>query len=217
MSFHEAPTDTLPRSDGSGLSWTMAGAYPDVVDLVTNARNVAECMLADALPRRWGHVQAVARKATHVAWVFPEDDRQILVAAAWLHDIGYAPEAASTGLHALDGARWLRDHEFNSRVSSLVAYHSCALFEADERGLSDELTAEFSHEDSPVTDTLWYADMTTGPDGQDFDVLDRLAEIRSRYGPDHLVTRFWARAEPSILAAVARTKERLSAGSVHPM
>jgi DNA-binding Xre family transcriptional regulator len=30
-------------------------------------------------------------------------------AAAWLHDIGYAPDLIVTGLHALDGARYLRD------------------------------------------------------------------------------------------------------------
>jgi hypothetical protein len=33
------------------------------------------------------------------------------VAAAWLHDIGYAPAIAEsgTGFHPLDGARYLRD------------------------------------------------------------------------------------------------------------
>ena len=31
-----------------------------------------------------------------------------LVAAAWLHDIGYAPELVETGFHPLDGARYLR-------------------------------------------------------------------------------------------------------------
>ncbi|HEX3192303.1 MAG TPA: hypothetical protein VHS30_21235 [Streptosporangiaceae bacterium] len=30
-------------------------------------------------------------------------------AAAWLRDIGYTPGLAVTGLHALDGARYLRD------------------------------------------------------------------------------------------------------------
>ena len=29
--------------------------------------------------------------------------------AAWLHDVGYAPSLVETGLHALDGARFLRD------------------------------------------------------------------------------------------------------------
>lgn len=36
-----------------------------------------------------------------------ENDRDLLVAAAWLHDIGYAPELRDTGFHPLDGARHL--------------------------------------------------------------------------------------------------------------
>jgi HD superfamily phosphodiesterase len=187
------------------------------VKLVTTARRIAKDKLADPLPRRWEHVRAVAAKADRVSVVLAESERPTLVAAAWLHDIGYAPGIAATGLHALDGARWLRTHGFDGRVAALVAHHSCALFEAEERDLEDELRSEFVAEDSAVTDALWYADMTTGPDGQDFDVFDRLAEIRSRYGPDHLVTRFWTRAEPAIVAAVRRTEERLSTVASQPM
>jgi hypothetical protein len=50
------------------------------------------------------------------------DDREILVAAAWLHDIGYAPGLAETGFHPLDGARWLRTAGFGDRLAGLVAY-----------------------------------------------------------------------------------------------
>jgi len=90
--------------------------------------------------------------------------------------------------------------------------------EAEERGLDNALSEEFERERSPVADALCYADMTTGPDGQGFEVLDRLAEIRSRYGPGHIVTRFISRAEPEIVAAVRRTERRLTAGPiVQPM
>lgn len=65
-------------------------------------------------------------------------------------------------------------------MCDLVAHHSCARFEADERGLAAELTEEFQDERSAVTDALWYADMTTGPDGDPVDVAGRLAEIRHR-------------------------------------
>ena len=34
-----------------------------------------------------------------------------MTAAAWLHDIGYAPAVDDTGFHPLDGARYLRDVE----------------------------------------------------------------------------------------------------------
>lgn len=138
-------------------------------------------------------------------------DGDLLAAAAWLHDIGYAPAIVDTGFHSLDGARWLLRQGFDYRLAALVAHHSCASYEADERGLDDALRAEFQPEESPVSDALWFADMTTGPDGQELSPTDRLAEIRERYGPGHLVTRFWAKAEPELMGAVRRTEERLAA------
>ena len=75
----------------------------------------------------------------------------ILVAAAWLHDIGYAPELVETGFHPLDGARYLRRAGVDGQVVSLVAYHSCAQIEAEVRGLGDELASEFSPGDPLLT------------------------------------------------------------------
>lgn len=180
------------------------------MELTTDARDLAASLLSETLPRRWGHVQAVGAKAERVSVALDRADRGALIAAAWLHDIGYAQLLVQSGFHPLDGARWLRRRGFDERVTCLVAHHTCAILEAEERGLAEELSAEFSQEDSPTRDALWYCDATTGPDGQDFDVLDRLDEIRTRYGPDDLVTRFINRAEPEIVAAVRRTEARLA-------
>jgi hypothetical protein len=120
-------------------------------------------------------------------------------------------DGTDTGFHSLDGARWLVRQGFDIRLAALVAHHSCATFEAAERGLGQALASEFPREESATSDALWYADMTTGPDGQDLTVDRRLAEIRERYGPDDLVTRFWRNAEPTPQAAVHRTQLRLSA------
>ncbi|MEU0155898.1 HD domain-containing protein [Micromonospora fulviviridis] len=184
--------------------------------LVDTAREVARHLLETPLPRRWSHVQAVAAKADRISEAVPSEDREVLVASAWLHDVGYSPGLVDTGFHSLDGGRWLRREGFNERIAALVAHHSCAWLEADERGLGAVLAAEFPREKTAVTDALCCADMTTGPDGQDFEVLDRLAEIRSRYGPEHLVTHFIDRAEPEMVAAVQRTQRRL-AGVRQPM
>jgi hypothetical protein len=55
-----------------------------------------------------------------------------------LHDIGYAPGLAVTGLHAQDGARYLRDAQHaDAMLCRLVAHHTCASVEAGERGLAD--------------------------------------------------------------------------------
>ena len=182
--------------------------------MVDRARAIAEAHLAAGLPRRWAHVNAVGAKAENLgALLFEAPEAEVLTAAAWLHDIGYAPALAVTGFHPLDGARWLRAEAYDVRVTNLVANHSCAHLEAWERGLASELESEFPREVSPVADALWYVDMTTGPDGQDFEVTVRLDEIQVRYGADHVVTRFILKATPEIVAAVRRTEERLKAAT----
>ncbi len=71
-------------------------------------------------------------------------DAELIEAAAWLHDIGYSPELVETGFHPLDGARYLRDvHGADPVLCRLVANHSCAVIEAEERGLDRELSEEF--------------------------------------------------------------------------
>jgi hypothetical protein len=176
---------------------------------IDEAAGLAEKMLADALPRRWRHVRSVARRARWAAKELALSDD--FVAAAWLHDVGYAPGLVETGFHPLDGARFLRREGVDGQVVSLVAYHSCAQIEADVRGLGAELAAEFSPADSLLADALLYCDMTTGPDGDYVRPADRLVEIRGRYGPDHEVTRFVGRAASEILTTAGRVEELLAA------
>ena len=164
-------------------------------------------MLAEALPRRWRHVRSVARRARWVAKELSLSDD--LVAAAWLHDIAYAPELVDTGFHPLDGARYLRREGVDAQIVSLVAHHSCAYIEADVRGLGSDLASEFPPADPALSDALLYCDMTTGPDGEFVRPADRLVEIRGRYGPDHEVTRFVERAAPEILTTAGRVEQLL--------
>jgi hypothetical protein len=102
------------------------------------------------------------------------------------------------------------------RLASLVAYHSGARFEAEERGLVDAL-AEFAPEDGPVLDALTYADMTTGPAGQRVDLEERIAEILERYPPDDPVHRAVRRSHPILREAVERTRARLADVADQPM
>lgn len=159
--------------------------------------------LLDALtPARRAHSLAVGRKVAAVASRVPAALRSDLVAAAVLHDVGYAHP--DTGFHPLDGARFLQAEGFSRRVCHLVVHHSASTWEAEERGLSLDVYADFAVEEvdlGPAHAVLWWADMTTGPRGADVTVEDRLAEIQTRYGPDHLVTRFVRRARPVLLAA----------------
>jgi hypothetical protein len=181
------------------------------------AKSQAEDLMAP-LGDRWLHVQAVAGEARRVGLALADlvdEDRDVLVAAAYLHDIGYAPSLNRLGFHPVDGARFLRDHG-HERLACLVAYHSGARFEAEERGLLDELAA-FPVEDGPVLDALTFADMTIGPAGEAMTLQERIGEILGRYPPDDPVHRAIRRAHPLLQAAVDRTLDRLGGESGQPM
>ncbi|WP_445402469.1 HD domain-containing protein [Streptomyces sp. LE64] len=176
------------------------------------AARVAEAELSRALPRRWAHTQGVANRAVEVGQVLGQD-AGLLVAAATLHDVGYAPRLAVTGFHPLDGARFLRDeHGADDRLVRMVANHSFALLEGEERGLREELASEFPLlEDPLLVCALVYCDMTTTPDGGRTTAEERVAEILGRYGDDSVVGRFIRRAAPEIFAAVGRVEAALAA------
>jgi hypothetical protein len=156
---------------------------------------------------RWAHVQGVVRQAHRVAMILPPEDREVLVAAAYLHDLGYAPSLARTGLHALDGARHLRAIG-QQRLAGLVAYHSGARGEAELRGLAAEL-AEFEDEASATSMALTYCDMTTSATGELVTFTERLADVEHRYGAEHLVAQSLRRARPEVERCIGFVQGRL--------
>lgn len=179
-------------------------------DLAAWAENLARTLLQVPLPRRWSHVQGVADRARSLVPALGAD-ANLIEAAAWLHDIGYLPGLADTGLHGLDGARYLRDiHHADAILCRLVAHHSCAIVEAAERGLADVLLSEFEPAPQALASALTFCDMTTSPHGEPIHVDRRLAEIRHRYGSGHVVSRSIHRATPMILTAVYQVRARLS-------
>jgi len=183
------------------------------VELTTWADELAARCLGERLPRRWTHVQEVCERLRVAEPLFSTDDVDLLVAAGLVHDIGYAPDLAATGLHALDGARYLRDIEAPERLCALVAHHSAAYLEAELRGLADEL-ADWTDERTSLRDALWWADMTTSPDGEVVTFDERAAEIQQRYGPDDVVSTFIQLARPELAGAVERTEARLRAAGI---
>jgi putative nucleotidyltransferase with HDIG domain len=147
-------------------------------DTVLRARVIAEQRLRQLAPR-WAHVRGVAAAAEPMAAALATTEAEAVVAAAWLHGIGYAPSVRSTSFHPVDGAAFVRAEGFPAVVVSLVAYHTGAVFDARERGLSDAL-AEFPEPPELLLDVLTCADMTTGPDGSRVRAKNRVSEILSR-------------------------------------
>jgi hypothetical protein len=174
------------------------------------AWSLASSILTDDLPRRWTHSQGVGDRALEVGPVVAPTraGTALLAQAAILHDVGYSQTALETGFHALDGARYLRSLGVHDLVVNLVAHHSCAAVEAHERGL-DKALREFPPGPPALTDGLIFCDMTVSPDGLIVTVDDRIREILTRYGPDSVVGRFIARAEPELRAAVHRVALQL--------
>lgn len=177
-------------------------------DLVGRARALASERLSLAMPQRWAHVQVVAATASGVAPRLLARDFDAVIAAAWLHDVGYSPSLAVTGFHPVDGARFARSAGMPELVVSLIAHHSGAHAEAIERGLTAELD-EFNSPPSDVLDVVTYADMTTAPDGSPTDAETRVSEILSRYSTDDPVHAAVSRSAVELLASVARVTELL--------
>ena len=179
--------------------------------VVSEARRVSRA-LVEPLGRRWSHVKAVAARAAELVVPVPVARQDQLIAAAWLHDVGYAPEIGRTGFHPLDGASYLNLEGWPDAIVNLVAHHSGARFEAKQRGLADAL-AEFPFPDGPLLDALALADLTTGPAGELLTYDERIAEILRRYPEEDPVHQAWLEAEPVLRESVRRAEARLEGGS----
>jgi hypothetical protein len=164
--------------------------------------------LLSTLPGRWLHTEGVVGRARRVSEAMAQDEGEMLLAAAYLHDIGYAPTLARTGFHPLDGAVHLRELG-EERLAGLVAHHSGAEVEARLRGLADQL-ARFERESSDVADALTYCDVTTAPDGSVVGLEERLADVADRRDADDPVVIALRLARPEIQRAVEVIEARLA-------
>jgi len=179
---------------------------------VNQARCAVETRLA-ALPLRLAHVHGVAAAADSLRGHFDAAAGNCLIAAAWLHDIGYARSLWSTGFHPVDGAIFARREGFDELVVSLVAFHSGAPAEARERGIN--ALSAFSEPPQHLLDALTFCDLTTGPDGSAVGASDRLEEVLRRYDADDPVHRAVHASRDELLATVERVA-LLDLTSDHP-
>jgi hypothetical protein len=151
--------------------------------------------------------QSVAARACGLAPVLGADANLLEAAAyctasamppalpSWACTSSTAPGTCATPQHA------------DALLCRLVAHHSGAIIEAGERGLADVLNAEFEPELDALASVLTCCDMTS-PDGEPVPSGQRLAEIRDRYGPGHLMSPSMKRATPMILGAVKQVRRR---------
>lgn len=159
-----------------------------------------------SLPRRWAHVKAAGVAAEGL--VRSHSMPAAVARATWLHDIGYGPSVSVTGFHALDGAQFLARVGFEMPIVGLVAYHTGAQFEAEQRGLLVNLM-EIPEPDNELLDLLTMIDVSISPNGQTVRDIDRVDEILNRYEPGHPVHDAVTRSAPYLLNSSARGKKLL--------
>lgn len=211
LDIKEEPSEAIRfRSMGAGAStpacldppWASAvGAYAGWVSWSIEACAALSTRLQSEADDRWLHVQSVVQCAIDMG----ADD--LVVRAAWLHDVGYVGPLRRTGMHALDGAIHLRSLDAPPQIVSLIAYHTGAEYEADERGLAHELAA-FDRPDQDLLDVLTLADLSAGPSGERVSPEARLEEIFERYPTDHAVHRAVLRSRSYLEECVARAGDR---------
>ena len=177
--------------------------------LVDAARELAGELLGVG-SERWRHTAGVAERAGELTAIVPREDRELLIAGAWLHDIGYASALRVTGFHPLDGADGLARRGWPSRLCGLVAFHSGAVFVAEDRGL-DTALRKYDEERSALADALTYADQTVGPGGVRMAFADRVADMLRRHGPESPNARVHVRRGPYLAAVAERVAARLAA------
>ena len=159
---------------------------------------------------RLHHCAGVAARAQALVATVPPSAADTLVAAAWLHDIGYASRLRDTGFHPLDGAVYLRREGWPAPVCDLVAHHSGSRFVARIRGVDARLS-EFEFVEDASSDALTVADNTTAPDGRVMTLDERLRDKLKRHGSESPNARANPERDDYIRAAARRVADRLAA------
>ena len=180
--------------------------------LVEKAADLTGYLLAGD-PERLRHSEGVARRAEFLTAAVDHDQAALLVAAAWLHDIGYAHGLQDSGFHPLDGARHLRSAGWPRVICDLVAHHSGSRFVAAARGLSKEL-GNFGYQEDRLTDALTVADQTCGPNGQPMTIEERIEDVLARHGPHSPTARAHHLRGPYIRDAARRVATRLESSGI---
>jgi hypothetical protein len=176
--------------------------------VVAAAEDLARYLLHHGVPERLAHTQAVAGRAELLAAATTAEQAPFLVAAAWLHDIGYHPVLRQTGFHPLNGALHLKRAGWPAAMCDLVAHHSGSRFVAAVRHLDNELET-FTFVEDELTDALTVADQTAGPNGHPMTVDQRIEDMLSRHGPDSPNARAHPRRGPYLVQAARRVATRL--------
>jgi hypothetical protein len=195
----------------AGMATPASDAAPDSGQVLGSPKAMAAASrLLAGIGSRFEHTWAVARQAERSRHLLPPPWRDALVDAAWLHDVGYAPEISSYAFHPLDGACFLASEGWPGEVCRLVAWHTRAGTEAALRGLTPELEELFRPPPARAQAVLAWADLTSTPEGGRCTAAERLAEILERYPADSVVARATVANHDALLEDAALVESALA-------
>ena len=162
-------------------------------------------MLLTPTSWRWANTRQVAEHAGWASAAIRSEDRDLLVAAASLHDVGSSEAIAETGCPPLDAARQLRNLGL-FELACLVAHHTSARVQPTPMGAAAKL-ATYPRPRGHVADALSYSILTSGPATGTSGAWSTFEEIiqppESSDPPSH-------ERRANTNAAVARTLRRVS-------
>jgi hypothetical protein len=119
------------------------------------------------------------------------EERCLVEAAGYLHDIGKVSSLGESGFHPIDSALFAEEHNADSRLCALIAHHSGARYEAELAGVD----IPYLGEESPLSDILSVSNMTVDPKGNAVSLDERRREIKHRYGRESdaviALDRYW--------------------------
>lgn len=154
------------------------------------ARILSRSWLNGPLPECWERSRLAGAEAERIASAYG-DDAELLIAAAYLHEVGRAPDLAVTGCVPLDGARYLLTTCGPARLAALVAHQPCMPGEYPDQIIGHAMS-DFAFETTPVRDALWYCIATTGSDdprramlGEGPDVASAIYRTKARTAFQH--------------------------------
>ena len=108
--------------------------------------------LLSPLEARWRHTLRVVERAQSFRGVLDREELDVLLAAGYVHDVGYAPCLAKAGFHPLDGARFVRE-EGRERLAGLVADQTSTALRSRLRVRSEHAARSLSRRSDPRAGT----------------------------------------------------------------
>ena len=175
------------------------------------AETVARSLLEEPLPHRWAHSQGVAAQARTLAPILGRH-ADAVTAAAWLHDIGYAP-ACTTPASTRSTAPGICA-TFSTPTRCCAGWWPtipAPVIEAAERGLAADLFREFRPAAAWLgrrADLLRHDHRPSGP------AHDRSSSVWLRSATDTGQITWspgpWPGQPPELAAAVARVARKLA-------